>query len=62
MGSFQFSQPAFIIRDPELLKDLTVKDFDHFTDHRSFGNTEIEPLWSSNLFALQGNCETLFKT
>lgn len=54
IGIYQFTRPSLIIRDPELIKELTVKDFDHFTDHRAFGNTEIEPLWSSNLFALQG--------
>lgn len=54
MGVYQFTQPSLIIRDPELIKELTVKDFDHFTDHRQFGDIDIEPLWSSNLFLLKG--------
>ncbi|XP_050297701.1 cytochrome P450 9e2-like isoform X2 [Anthonomus grandis grandis] len=43
-----------MLRDPELIKQITVKDFDHFTDHRQLVDPEAEPLWSSNLFSLQG--------
>lgn len=25
--------PAYIIRDPELIKQIGIKDFDHFSDH-----------------------------
>lgn len=44
-----------MIKDPELVKQLTVKDFDHFTDHRSFVDPESEPIWGNNLFSLEGN-------
>lgn len=54
MGVFQFTQPALVIRDPELIKELTVRAFDHFTDHKSVGDSEFDPIWSSNLFALKG--------
>lgn len=46
--------PTLVVRDPELIKHITVKDFDHFLDHRSFINEEVDLLWSKNLFALKG--------
>ncbi|CAH0564136.1 unnamed protein product [Brassicogethes aeneus] len=42
------------IKDPELIKQITVKDFDHFTDHLQFLETDLDPLWSKNLVALTG--------
>ncbi|CAH0564135.1 unnamed protein product [Brassicogethes aeneus] len=42
------------IKDPELIKQITVKDFDHFTDHLQFIKGDVDLLWSKNLFALEG--------
>ncbi|CAG9854600.1 unnamed protein product [Phyllotreta striolata] len=53
-GLYSFSYPMLMIRDPDLLKELTVKSFDHFTDHPSFISEEAEPLWGKNLFSLKG--------
>uniref|UniRef100_A0AAR5PXI1 Cytochrome P450 n=1 Tax=Dendroctonus ponderosae TaxID=77166 RepID=A0AAR5PXI1_DENPD len=53
-GMYQFSIPTLVIKDPELLKQLTVRDFDHFTDHRILVDADADPLWSGNLFALTG--------
>ncbi|KAL1509574.1 hypothetical protein ABEB36_004286 [Hypothenemus hampei] len=53
-GIFNLNRPTLMLKDPELIKQLTIKDFDHFTDHRSFANAETEPLWSNNLFSLTG--------
>lgn len=60
-GIYQFVLPTLVIKDIELLKQITVKDFDHFTDHRSFLPEKTDPLWSNNLFALKGNSLTIFK-
>lgn len=56
---FQFMLPTLVITDPELIKQITVKDFDHFLDHRTFIPEEADPLWGKNLFALKGKviCE-----
>lgn len=54
MGFYQLARPALMIKDPELIKELTVKDFDHFTDHRTFTDPDVNRLWASNLFALKG--------
>ncbi|KAH0999931.1 hypothetical protein HUJ04_008167 [Dendroctonus ponderosae] len=53
-GFYQFNIPALIIKDSELLKQITVRDFDHFTDHRTFVDADVDPLWAGNLFALTG--------
>ncbi|XP_060530967.1 cytochrome P450 9e2-like [Cylas formicarius] len=53
-GMYQGYVPTLLIRDPELIKQVTVKDFDHFTDHRPFVDAKSDPLWGKNLFALKG--------
>ncbi|KAF2887202.1 hypothetical protein ILUMI_18971, partial [Ignelater luminosus] len=53
-GTYQFFTPKLCIRDPELIKQITVKDFDHFTDHLNFFPTNNEPLWEKNLLFLKG--------
>jgi hypothetical protein len=53
-GAFSFMQPVIILRDPELIKTIMVKEFDHFTDHRPFCDEVIEPLWGKSLINLSG--------
>lgn len=45
--------PTLLVRDPELIKQMGVKDFDHFTDH-SITAENIDPLLGKNLFSLKG--------
>ncbi|XP_063915540.1 cytochrome P450 9e2-like [Zophobas morio] len=54
VGTYQFFRPSLLVKDPDLIKQITVKDFDHFLDHRSLIPEDSEPLWSKNLFALTG--------
>ncbi|KAK5641880.1 hypothetical protein RI129_010427 [Pyrocoelia pectoralis] len=53
-GMYQITKPVLVIKDPELIKQITVKDFDHFIDHSQFNNEESDPLWEKNLFSLKG--------
>ncbi|XP_063233597.1 uncharacterized protein LOC134537257 [Bacillus rossius redtenbacheri] len=53
-GVFDFSSRLVMIRDPEVIKNITVKDFDHFTDHRTAIPEEIEPMMARNVFSLKG--------
>ncbi|KAJ8728418.1 hypothetical protein PYW08_016803 [Mythimna loreyi] len=46
--------PVLLIRDPDLIKSITVKDFDHFTDHREFFTEESDPLFAGSLFLMKG--------
>ncbi|XP_044730852.1 cytochrome P450 9e2-like isoform X1 [Chrysoperla carnea] len=54
-GSFVFSAPRLLIRDANLLKDIGIKDFDHFTDHtKIFFGDGFDPIFDKNLFSLDG--------
>ncbi|KAG0701435.1 Cytochrome P450 9e2 [Chionoecetes opilio] len=37
-GIYEFFTPSLMIADPELLKHILVKDFEHFADRRMFGD------------------------
>ncbi|RZC37339.1 p450 domain containing protein, partial [Asbolus verrucosus] len=49
-GIFVFDTPHLIIRSPELIKTILVKDFNNFDD-RNFAFAAHDPLVSSMLFA-----------
>ena len=51
---FEFMSPKFLIRHPQLIKKLAVKDFDYFTDHRVVINEEVDALFGKALISLQG--------
>ncbi|XP_026324948.1 uncharacterized protein LOC113233928 [Hyposmocoma kahamanoa] len=53
-GAFQFLTPFLQVRDIELIKKITVKDFEHFLDHNVFINEECDPLFGRNLISLRG--------
>ncbi|GLG98975.1 Cytochrome P450 9e2 [Gryllus bimaculatus] len=53
-GWFQNQNPFYLVTDPELLKHIAVKDFDHFTDHREIVKGEPDPIFNKNLFLLKG--------
>ncbi|XP_011172819.1 cytochrome P450 9e2-like [Solenopsis invicta] len=55
VGLMDFSSPVVLLRDPELIKDITVKDFDHFPDHRTSIDEDLEPLLTKNITALRGD-------
>jgi len=53
-GVYQFMNPGLLLRDPELIKVVTVKDFEHFLDRQSPVSEEAEPLFGKALFNLKG--------
>lgn len=57
-GLFDAITPIFVVRDPELIKKITIKDFDHFIDHRQlFGSGDNDSpyvLFGKSLFAMIG--------
>lgn len=55
VGMFDFKQPVYLIRDPEIVKYLAVKEFDSFTDHRSVIDEDIDPLFGKSLVSLKGD-------
>lgn len=54
VGIYQALQPLLLIKDPELIKQITVKDFDAFPEHQPFAPEGIDSLWDNNLFAMKG--------
>jgi hypothetical protein len=50
---FLFRQPLVLLRDPELIKAVAVKDFEYFTDHRNIF-VQKDSVWSKVLINLQG--------
>ncbi|XP_014476478.1 PREDICTED: cytochrome P450 9e2-like [Dinoponera quadriceps] len=55
VGLMDIATPLVVLRDPELIRDVMVKDFEHFPDHRTFASEDIDPLFGKNVFALRGN-------
>lgn len=53
-GAFDFRRPQIIVRDPQLLKQLMITDFDHFQDHRMFVDASGDDLLGNILFMMSG--------
>uniref|UniRef100_A0A6B2E9E1 Putative cytochrome p450 9b2 n=1 Tax=Phlebotomus kandelakii TaxID=1109342 RepID=A0A6B2E9E1_9DIPT len=53
-GSFEFRSPRVVLRDPELVKQLAVKEFDHFSTRRSVVSADDEPVFGNSLLSLNG--------
>jgi len=54
VGVYEFNQPRTIIRDPELMKSVCIKNFESFENHMFFGNNQ-DPLLNKNLLILRGD-------
>jgi cytochrome P450 family 6 len=52
-GIYMFTKPQLIFRDPDIIKDVLVKDFSSFHDRGVYVNEKLEPL-SANLAFLNG--------
>ncbi|KAF5306333.1 hypothetical protein FQA39_LY09031 [Lamprigera yunnana] len=44
VGMFPFNKPMLLIKDPKLIKRMTVKEFETFPEHSSFIDTDVDPL------------------
>lgn len=53
-GMYFATRPSLIVKDPELIKQILVKDFDVFTDRGLYLNERVDPL-TGNLFTLHGD-------
>ncbi|GLH10361.1 Cytochrome P450 9E1, partial [Gryllus bimaculatus] len=53
-GFFEFMKPIFLIRDPEIVKEITVKQFGNFTNRRPIPCEKSDPLFHKNIFTLEG--------
>lgn len=53
-GVYFTYRPGLLINDPELIQNILVKDFSHFTDHGLYVDEDYDPL-SGHLFSLSGD-------
>ncbi|XP_037954920.1 cytochrome P450 9c1-like [Teleopsis dalmanni] len=52
-GIYNFREPIIFLRDLELIKKVGVKDFDHFTNHKSVFTEAKDNVFSKSLIALE---------
>lgn len=54
IGVYEFGRPVILIRDIDLIKSISIKNFDTFSDHRSFSDSSLDPLFGNMLFTMNG--------
>lgn len=54
VGVWDMRTPKVLIRDPSLLKHLTVKVFDHFMNHQALIDETVDPILGNSLGGLSG--------
>ncbi|KAI8038748.1 hypothetical protein M5D96_008656 [Drosophila gunungcola] len=52
-GIYALRDPVFFIRDPEIIKLIGIKEFDHFVNHNSMQNNIQESILSKSLISLK---------
>lgn len=52
VGFFDMRQPVYFVRDIEILRQMTIKDFDNFEDHVAFIESDSDTLFGKSLFML----------
>lgn len=56
IGYYELTKPTYMVRDPEMIKKIAIKDFDSFTDRTPvFGDAvPADSLFFNSLFSLRG--------
>lgn len=54
-GIYRFNHPMLLVKDLDLIKQITVKSFDHFPDHLSVTDENLDPLMAKMLISLKGD-------
>ena len=52
-GFFHFGVPLVMVKDADLLREILVKNFDHFVNHKAFITEQMDPVIGRNLFTLE---------
>ncbi|KAJ3648665.1 hypothetical protein Zmor_020451 [Zophobas morio] len=55
VGIFKAGTPTLVLRDPELIKDITVKSFQNFRDNELYLDKSVDPLSGRNPFFSKGD-------
>lgn len=54
VGIYRTMSPCLLIREPELIKNIVVKDFNHFVDNDVPMDKKVDPIFGRNPFVLRG--------
>lgn len=50
-----FLQPMFLLNDVDVIKQITVKDFDHFVNHNSNLSKGADGIFAKSVLLLENN-------
>lgn len=50
VGYYKFSSPAIVLRDPDLIKNVLIRDFDSFHGNDQHISEKLDPLLAVNPF------------
>lgn len=60
VGAYLFHVPVLVLRTSEMVKQICVKDCEHFVDHGSITVNSADELWQRALFPLKGEYKLIF--
>ena len=52
-GMFDFNTPTILVRDPEIVRQICVKNFESFMNHKEFVTEDMDPMAGRNMFSLK---------
>lgn len=53
VGFYIFHKPCFLLRDPEIIKQFMIRDFDNFSDRHFAGSNQKDSIGMRNLFGVK---------
>lgn len=53
VGFYIFHKPTLLLRDPEIIKQILIKDFNNFSDRNFAGSVQKDSIGMKNLFGLR---------
>lgn len=53
VGFFDFREPSLVIQDPDMIKQIGVKDFENFVNHQLFATSDADELFVHSLFLMK---------
>ncbi|CAG9823201.1 unnamed protein product [Phaedon cochleariae] len=54
VGIFRGTIPYLLVRDPDFIRNITVKDFKHFQDNNVTVDKDVDPVFARNPFVIKG--------
>jgi len=55
VGCYGFSKPLLIVKDLDLIKDITIKDFNNFSNRSFHLHASVDPLGARTMFSSRGD-------